>query len=342
MNSTMWLRDTGVLAKMRDDELSAPMPIPDPKTKVEDEPMSVEQLGIGIAIYSVGMLLSFLFFIGELCTMRRVKGVGKVQQQGRKANQEPEQEKNRCKSRQDIIMPPNMRQMTTLKPVAVVDTEIKPSRRDEKSKELCPKHGITVLCSPVSLVEGQHSPVLALRQNWPSTSSLNYDGTTWEANRVTQDSDVLGTPISFMEGQHSPVLALRQNWQSTPSLNYGGATLEANRATQDSDVLSSPWSSVELSFMGSPISSLEGQHRPVLDLMQNWPSTSSLNYGGATWEANRVAQDSDVLGSPVSFLEGQHSPVLALRQNSPSTLSLNYGGTTWEANKVTQDSVRDK
>ena len=67
----MWLRDTGVLGKMKDDELSAPMPIPDPKIKV-DERISVEQLGIGIAIYSVGMIISLLFFIGELCSKRRV------------------------------------------------------------------------------------------------------------------------------------------------------------------------------------------------------------------------------------------------------------------------------
>ena len=65
----MWLRDTGVLEKMGDDELSAPIPIPDPKIKI-DERISVEQIGIGIIIYSGGMTLSLLFFIGELCTKR--------------------------------------------------------------------------------------------------------------------------------------------------------------------------------------------------------------------------------------------------------------------------------
>ena len=71
----MWLRDTGVLRKMKDDELSAPIPIPDPKIKVDGR-ISVEQLGIGIAIYSAGMTLSLLFFIGELSTKKRAKGVG--------------------------------------------------------------------------------------------------------------------------------------------------------------------------------------------------------------------------------------------------------------------------
>ena len=74
----MWLRDTGVLGKMKDDELSAPIPIPDPKIKF-DERISVEQIGIGIAIYSVGMTLSLLFFIGELCTKKRAKRAEKKQ-----------------------------------------------------------------------------------------------------------------------------------------------------------------------------------------------------------------------------------------------------------------------
>ena len=73
----MWLRDTGVLGKMRDDELSAPIPIPDPKIKVDGR-ISVEQIGIGIAIYSVGMTLSLLFFIGELFTKKIVKRVEKA------------------------------------------------------------------------------------------------------------------------------------------------------------------------------------------------------------------------------------------------------------------------
>ena len=95
----MWLRDTGVLGKLRDDELSAPIPIPTPKIKVDGR-ISVEQIGIGIAIYSVGMTLSLLFFIGEFCTENRVK----KQHPGRKKSQK---EHNDSNGRQDIIMPPN-------------------------------------------------------------------------------------------------------------------------------------------------------------------------------------------------------------------------------------------
>ena len=88
MNSTMWLRDTGVLGKMKDDELSAPVPIPALKIKVDGR-ISIEQIGIGIAIYSVGMTLSLLFFIGERCTKKRVKRIGKKQRRQRKATMQP-------------------------------------------------------------------------------------------------------------------------------------------------------------------------------------------------------------------------------------------------------------
>ena len=59
-----------MLAKMKNDELAAPIPIPDPKIKI-DVAISVDQLGVGIAVYSVGMTLSLLVFIREICTKRR-------------------------------------------------------------------------------------------------------------------------------------------------------------------------------------------------------------------------------------------------------------------------------
>ena len=105
-NSTMWLRDTGVLAKMRDDELSAPMPIPDQKIK-DDGHIDVEHIGIGLAIYSVGMTLSLLLFIGELCTKGRVKREEKQQWQARKA-MEPLHENNGNDIGLDIIISPQM------------------------------------------------------------------------------------------------------------------------------------------------------------------------------------------------------------------------------------------
>ena len=104
----MWLRDTGVLGKMKFDELYAPMPIPDPKIKV-DQRISVEQIGIGIAIYSIGLSLSLLFFFGELCTKRRrVTRVEKKWPQSRKRTLVPLNENKGNIRGQDIIMPHEM------------------------------------------------------------------------------------------------------------------------------------------------------------------------------------------------------------------------------------------
>ena len=100
----MWLRDTGVLGKMRDDELSAPMPIPDPKIRV-DQRISVEQIGIGVAIYSIGMILSLLFFIGELPTKKKAKRRGNGLRRPREEIGKPQNEKNAPKRGPDIIMP---------------------------------------------------------------------------------------------------------------------------------------------------------------------------------------------------------------------------------------------
>ena len=95
----MWLRDTGVLGKMKYDELSAPMSIPDPKIKVDGR-ISVEQIGIGIVLYSVGMLLALCFFIGELCPKRRGPREGTL---------EHAHENNGKNEGQDIKLPLNTR-----------------------------------------------------------------------------------------------------------------------------------------------------------------------------------------------------------------------------------------
>ena len=73
-NSTQWLRDTGVLAKLADDELNAPIPIPDPKLRT-DQPISIQELGIAAAGYSTGMVLALFSFIWELCTSKKSRRV---------------------------------------------------------------------------------------------------------------------------------------------------------------------------------------------------------------------------------------------------------------------------
>ena len=93
---------------MKDDELSAPIPIPDPKVKV-DEHISVEQIGIGIVIYSVGMTLSLCFFMRELYTKRRVKSADKKHRGSRKVILKPLKEQNGSKRGHNITIAHNMR-----------------------------------------------------------------------------------------------------------------------------------------------------------------------------------------------------------------------------------------
>ena len=101
----MWLRDTGVLEKMKEDELSAPIPIPDPKIRAADERISLEQLGISIVIYSSLMVLSLLCFIGELSTKGRVARAEKKLLQPRKSIQKHQYQDKGNNTGQDIIMP---------------------------------------------------------------------------------------------------------------------------------------------------------------------------------------------------------------------------------------------
>ena len=68
----MWLRDTGVLTKLRYDVLNPPILIPDPKVR-HNQPLNNWQLGIIMIIYLVGLLISILVFIGEFMKVIEVK-----------------------------------------------------------------------------------------------------------------------------------------------------------------------------------------------------------------------------------------------------------------------------
>ena len=64
-NDTMWLRDTGVLVKMKYDVLKREIPIPMPKVW-KDQPLNLLQLGIIMIVLGVGILSSMLAFLFEL------------------------------------------------------------------------------------------------------------------------------------------------------------------------------------------------------------------------------------------------------------------------------------
>ena len=72
-NSTMWLRDTGILNKLWADELNAPIHVPDPKVRV-NEPLDVYQVGTAFIIEAGGLVLALLGFLLELrCKPRWIK-----------------------------------------------------------------------------------------------------------------------------------------------------------------------------------------------------------------------------------------------------------------------------
>ena len=73
-NATMWLRDTGVLNKLRSDVLKPVFPIPDPKVR-HNQPLNNWQLGIVMIISLVGSVISILTFMVELLKAKKTKSL---------------------------------------------------------------------------------------------------------------------------------------------------------------------------------------------------------------------------------------------------------------------------
>ena len=73
-NATMWLRDTGVLNKLRSDVLKPAFPIPDPKVR-HNQPLNNWQLGIVMIISLVGSVISILTFMAELLKGKKTKSL---------------------------------------------------------------------------------------------------------------------------------------------------------------------------------------------------------------------------------------------------------------------------
>ena len=66
----MWLRDTGILNKLKYDVMNPPMPIPPPKVR-HNQPLILGQLGITMISIAVGLFISTLVFLGELWLNRK-------------------------------------------------------------------------------------------------------------------------------------------------------------------------------------------------------------------------------------------------------------------------------
>ena len=95
----MWLQDTGILIKLRDDELKAPNPIPRPKVKF-NQPLSISQLATGFLLMTTGMLISISVFFAEFLNRPNYKAKGTkphkvalgISTTGRNKNDKPVQE----------------------------------------------------------------------------------------------------------------------------------------------------------------------------------------------------------------------------------------------------------
>ena len=78
-NDVMWLRDTGILERLKYDIVRPPFHKPYPKAR-RDRPLIISQLGIVMIVLAVGLGLSLLVFLGELMIGRGKKTLNKEEE----------------------------------------------------------------------------------------------------------------------------------------------------------------------------------------------------------------------------------------------------------------------
>ena len=61
----MWLRDTGILHRVKDDIMTPPIPIPDPKLR-HNQPLILSQLSMIMVTLVVGLVIGTTAFVVEL------------------------------------------------------------------------------------------------------------------------------------------------------------------------------------------------------------------------------------------------------------------------------------
>ena len=69
-NSTMWLRDTGILGKLQYDEMKPPLIKPDPIARV-NQPLTIQQMAITLIVLLAGQVFSVLVFLVEVLKRKR-------------------------------------------------------------------------------------------------------------------------------------------------------------------------------------------------------------------------------------------------------------------------------
>ena len=70
----MWLRDTGILNKLKYDVMNPPIPIPDAKVR-HNQPLNLRQLGISVIILVVGLFIALILFLVELCNKKKTRDI---------------------------------------------------------------------------------------------------------------------------------------------------------------------------------------------------------------------------------------------------------------------------
>ena len=75
-NTTLRLRDSGMLSKIFVDELNASDVMPDPKVRV-DQPLNIYQLATSFMVMAGGLTLGILAFLVECCFF-----TGKIKREG--------------------------------------------------------------------------------------------------------------------------------------------------------------------------------------------------------------------------------------------------------------------
>ena len=68
----MWLRDTGILDKIKYDIMKPPIPIPDPRVRY-NQPLILRQLGIIMIVLVAGLVIATVVFIVELLKYKPTK-----------------------------------------------------------------------------------------------------------------------------------------------------------------------------------------------------------------------------------------------------------------------------
>ena len=79
-NTIIWLKDTGILDKLKHDAMNLPIPIPLPRVR-DKEPLILKQLGITMIILAVGLFIALMAFLMELCMKRGTSPAQKQNQQ---------------------------------------------------------------------------------------------------------------------------------------------------------------------------------------------------------------------------------------------------------------------